>query len=73
MGRGHTLLFGGVAGAALGVVLAPRLGEPRRVALQRLRLAVRPGRDSLRAFAGTPCATAARTSAKAEPGPADLE
>jgi len=73
MGRGHTLLFGGVAGAALGVVLAPRLGEPRRVALQRLRLAVRSGRDSLRAFAGTPCATAAGASAKAEPRPADLE
>jgi len=72
MGRGRTLLFGGVAGAALGVVFAPRLGEPRRMALQRLRLALRPGRDSLRAFAGTPCSTAARTSAKADPGPADL-
>jgi hypothetical protein len=73
MGRGRTLLFGGVAGAALGVALAPRLGEPRRVALQRLRLALRPGRGSLGAFAGTPCSTAARASAKAESGPADLK
>jgi hypothetical protein len=72
MGRGHSLLFGGVAGAALGVVLAPRRGEPRRVALQRLRLAVRPAHGSLRAFAGTPCATAALDSANAGPEPADL-
>jgi hypothetical protein len=70
---GRTLVFGGVAGAALGVVLAPRLGEPRRVALQRLRLALRPGRGSLRAFAATPCSIAAPTSAQAEPGPADQQ
>jgi hypothetical protein len=73
MGRGRTLLFGGVAGAALGVALAPRLGEPRRVALQRLRLALRPGRGSLRAFAGTPCSFADRIAAPAEPGEADLQ
>jgi hypothetical protein len=55
------------------VVLAPRLGEPRRVALQRLRLSLRLGRGSLRAFAGTPCSTAARTSARAGSGPANLK
>jgi len=73
MGRGRTFPFGSVAGAALGVVFAPRLGEPRRVALQRLRLAVRPGRDSLSAFAGTPCSAAAETSGKAGPGTADSQ
>lgn len=57
-------------GAALGVVLAPRLGESRRVALTRLRLAMRTGRGSLAAFAGTPCSTAGPTSAQAEESPA---
>ena len=48
-------MFGGAVGAALGVLLAPRLGESRRAALTRLRLSLRPGRGSLSAFAGTPC------------------
>ncbi len=50
--------IGSAAGAALGVVLAPRRGESRRAALGRLRLALRPGRGAVGAFAGTPCSTA---------------
>jgi hypothetical protein len=56
MGRARSLVVGGVIGAAVGVVLAPRHGESRREALGRLRLAARPGRGALGAFAGTPCA-----------------
>lgn len=65
MGKARTLIFGSAVGAALGVVFAPRLGEPRAAALDRLRLALRPGRGSLRAFAGTPCSPAAAESAAA--------
>jgi hypothetical protein len=61
MGKLRTVLLGSVIGAAAGVVLAPRRGESRREALARLRLAVRPGRGAVRAFAGTPCAAAGRT------------
>ena len=71
MGKGRSLIFGGVVGAVAGVVLAPRLGESRQVALDRLRLAVRPGRGALGAFAGTPCAEAGPTAAAAGPRPAD--
>jgi hypothetical protein len=56
MGKARSAVLGGVIGAAVGVVLAPRRGESRREALDRLRLAARPGRGSFRAFAGTPCA-----------------
>jgi hypothetical protein len=56
MGKARSAVLGGVIGAAVGVVLAPRRGESRREALGRLRLAARPGRGSVRAFAGTPCA-----------------
>ena len=56
MGKARSAVLGGVIGAAVGVVLAPRLGESRREALGRLRLAARPGRGAVRAFAGTPCA-----------------
>jgi hypothetical protein len=56
MGKARSAVLGGVIGAAVGVVLAPRRGESRREALDRLRLAARPGRGSVRAFAGTPCA-----------------
>ncbi len=64
MGKARRLIFGSAAGAALGVVLAPRRGESRQVALDRLRLAVRPGRGALGAFAGTPCSAAGlRTTA----------
>jgi hypothetical protein len=56
MGKARNVVVGGVIGAAVGVVLAPRLGESRREALARLRLAARPGRGAVRAFAGTPCA-----------------
>ena len=66
MRKGRSLFYGGVVGAALGVVLAPRLGESRRTALTRLRLAMRTGRGSLAGFAGTPCSTAGPTSAQAE-------
>lgn len=71
MRKGRTLFYGGVLGAALGVVLAPRLGESRRTALTRLRLAMRTGRGALADFAGTPCSTAGPTSAHAEEAPAD--
>jgi hypothetical protein len=74
MRKRRTLLYGGVIGAALGLVLAPRRDESRREALTRLRLALRRGRGSLDAFAGTPCSTAGPTSAQAEappPGPSD--
>ena len=60
MGRTRSLVVGGVIGAAFGVVLAPRHGESRREALGRLRLAARPGRGALGAFAGTPCAAEVR-------------
>jgi len=56
MGRARSLVVGGVIGAAVGVVLAPRHGVSRREALERLRLAARPGRGAVGAFAGTPCA-----------------
>ena len=55
------MVFGGAIGAALGVVFAPRLGESRRAALERLRIALRPGRDSLDAFAGTLCSMEVRS------------
>ena len=56
MGKVRSVVLGGVIGAAVGVVLAPRRGESRREALDRLRIAARPGRGAVRAFAGTPCA-----------------
>jgi hypothetical protein len=59
MGKMRSLLLGGVIGAVAGVVFAPRHGESRRDALGRLRLAARPGRGALGAFAGTPCAAGA--------------
>ena len=65
MGKRTGFIHGSAAGAALGVVLAPRLGESRRAALTRLRLSLRPGRGSLAAFAGTPCSQAGPTSADA--------
>jgi hypothetical protein len=70
MGRRNSFIYGGAVGAALGVVLAPRLGESRRAALTRLRLSLRPGRGALSAFAGTPCSRGGPTSADAEKGPA---
>ena len=67
----RTPFSGGTVDAALGVILAPRRGESRRTALTRLRLSLRPGRGSLSAFAGTPCAQqAAPASAQAEAPPA---
>lgn len=65
MRKVRSLFYGGLAGVALGAVLAPRAGESRRVALTRLRLALRTGRGSLGGFAGTPCSTAGPTSAQA--------
>jgi hypothetical protein len=70
MGKRNSFIYGSAVGAALGVVLAPRLGESRRAALTRLRLSLRPGSGSLSAFAGTPCSQAGSTSAEAEQGPA---
>ena len=71
MGKARSLIFGGVVGALGGVVLAPRRGESRQVALDRLRLAVRPGRGALGAFAGTPCAAAGPAAAAEGPERAD--
>jgi len=68
MGKARSTVVGGVLGAAVGVVFAPRLGESRRQALDRLRLAVRPGRGALRAFEGTPCAAERRASATGQGG-----
>ncbi len=68
MGKARSVLLGGVIGAAAGVVLAPRHGESRREALARLRVAARPGRGALGAFAGTPCAAAGRTPVPAHEG-----
>jgi hypothetical protein len=72
MGKARSVVLGGVIGAALGVVLAPRHGESRREALGRLRLAARPGRGALHAFAGTPCAAADRASAHGQGGAASV-
>ena len=68
MGKARSVVLGGVIGAAVGVVIAPRHGESRREALGRLRLAARPGRGALRAFEGTPCAAEARGSAHVQGG-----
>jgi gas vesicle protein len=64
MGKARNAVLGGVVGAAVGVVLAPRLGESRREALDRLRLAARSGRGSVRAFSGTPCAAEVRAAVR---------
>jgi len=63
MRKARNALVGGVIGAAVGVVLAPRFGESRRHALDRLRLAARPGRGALHAFEGAPCAAERRARA----------
>lgn len=68
MGKGLSLVLGGVIGAAVGVVIAPRRGESRREALARLRLAASPGAGSVRAFAGTPCAAAGQTRVHVQDG-----
>ncbi len=68
MGKARNAVLGGVIGAAAGVVFAPRLGESRREALARLRLAARPGRGAVRAFAGTPCAAESRAPVHAQGG-----
>jgi hypothetical protein len=68
MGKARSAVLGGVIGAAVGVVLAPRRGESRREALGRLRLAARPGRGSVGAFAGTPCAAEDRATAHEQSG-----
>jgi hypothetical protein len=69
MGKAHTAVLGGVIGAVVGVVLAPRFGESRREALDRLRLAASPGRGAVRAFAGTPCAAEGRSPVHTQGGP----
>jgi hypothetical protein len=63
MPKERSLIYGGAVGAALGGIVAPRLGESRRAALTRLRLSLRPGRGSVGAFAGTPCSEAALATA----------
>jgi len=70
MRKARNAVLGGVLGAAVGVVLAPRLGESRQQARDRLRLAVRPGRGALRAFEGTPCAAERLASATGQRGAA---
>lgn len=59
MGRIGTIIQGSFLGAALGVLLAPRRGESRRAAVDRLRLACRPDRGAMTAFSGTPCSVMA--------------
>ena len=68
MGKARSVVFGGLIGAAVGVVLAPRHGESRREALGRLRLATRPGRGAVRAFAGTPCSKEVRAAVERQGG-----
>ena len=70
MSKARSVVFGGVIGAALGVVLAPRGGESRREAFGRLRLAARPGHGAVRAFAGTPCSAEDRATAHGQGGAA---
>jgi hypothetical protein len=70
MSKTRRAVLGGVVGAVVGVVLAPRLGESRREALDRLRLAARPGKGALHAFEGTPCAVERRPSADRQGGAA---
>ena len=76
MAKVRSLIYGSAVGAALGAIVAPRLGESRRAALLRLRLSLGTGRGSLAAFAGTPCSQAG-PGAEAEPeavhGPAATE
>ena len=67
MGKARSAVRRRRVGAAVGVVLAPRRGESRREALGRLRLAARPGRGPLRAFAGTPCAAEAAPASASRP------
>jgi hypothetical protein len=69
MGKARSVLLGGVIGAAVGVVLAPRHGEARREALARLRVAARSGRGAVGAFSGTPCAAAGHTPVPAQEAP----
>ena len=71
MSKRNSFTYRSAVGAALGALPVPRRGESRRAALTRLRLALRPGRGSLSAFAGTPCSPAGSTSAEAEHTPAD--
>ena len=68
MGKARSAVLGGVIGAAVGVVFAPRLGESRREALDRLRLATRSGRGAVGAFTGTPCAAEGRAPVHAQGG-----
>jgi len=56
MRRGRAFVDSTVVGASLALLLGPRRGMSRRVALSRLRAALRPGSGSLEAFGGTPCA-----------------
>ena len=69
MGKGLSAVLGGVIGAAVGVVLAPRR---RRVAARGARLGCAsqrvPGRGSVRAFAGTPCAADGRARVHVQGG-----
>lgn len=73
MGRLRTIIYGSFVGAVLGVVLAPRRGESRRVAVDRLRLAARSGRGARTAFSGTPCSLIARVDDEAVVVPANPE
>jgi len=56
MRRGRRLAVGGLLGAALGLLLAPRPGTARAAAVARLRALVRGRRGAVAAFGGTPCA-----------------
>jgi len=61
MRKGRTLFLGGLVSAVAGLVAAPRAGESRRAAIDRLRGSLRR-RGGLSAFAGAPCAEEDRTA-----------
>jgi len=71
MRRGRAFVDSTVVGASLALLLGSRRGVSRRVALSRLRGALRPGNGSLEAFGGTPCAQQQRLGLVRQGRPSD--
>jgi len=69
MRSGRAFVDSTVVGASLALLLGPRRGMSRRVALSRLRAALRPGSGSLEAFGGTPCAPQRQDSVRQDESP----